>query len=34
LYVIQADRTTLFFVDAKANELILVVAKGADNIRM
>lgn len=32
--LIKADRTTLFFVDAEANELILVVAKGANNIRV
>lgn len=31
--LLQADRSTLFFVDADAQELILVVAKGANNIR-
>lgn len=30
--LIDADRSTLFFVDAEANELILVFAKGAKNI--
>jgi len=32
--LLQCDRTTLFFVDAEANELILVVARGANNIRL
>lgn len=32
--LIQADRCTLFFVDAEAHELILIVAKGAKNIRI
>jgi GAF domain-containing protein len=31
--LLQADRSTLFFVDADAQELILVVAKGANNLR-
>lgn len=32
--LLNADRSTLFFVDAEANELILVIAKGANNIRI
>lgn len=32
--VLNCDRATLFFVDAEANEIICVVGKGADNIRL
>lgn len=32
--LLNADRSTLFFVDAEAQELILVIAKGANNIRI
>lgn len=32
--LLKADRSTLFFVDADAQELILVIAKGANNIRI
>jgi len=32
--LLKADRSTLFFVDAEAGELILVIAKGANNIHI
>lgn len=32
--LLQCDRSTLFFVDADANELVLIVAKDCSNIRI
>eukprot|EP00462_Mataza_sp_D1_P019281 CAMPEP_0175142892 /NCGR_PEP_ID=MMETSP0087-20121206/13089_1 /TAXON_ID=136419 /ORGANISM="Unknown Unknown, Strain D1" /LENGTH=477 /DNA_ID=CAMNT_0016426821 /DNA_START=45 /DNA_END=1478 /DNA_ORIENTATION=+ len=32
--IVQADRSTMFFVDTETNELVLIVAKGANNIRL